>query len=84
MIDRGTLGTGLDSYVNNGGEVIGYSTIDTTFDPFGFPASVHPFVWKNGVMHDLGTLGGPDAGTIFGGAGCVNERQDLVAFGGSS
>jgi len=82
MIDLGTLGTGIESntvYVKNGGQVVGYSTVNTTFDPFGFPATVHPFIWKNGVMRDLGTLGGPDAGFIAGGTGCKNENEDLVA-----
>ena len=64
--DLGTLGTGVDSaglYVNNGGEVVGFSTVDTTIDPFAlgpFPSPTHAFIWQNGVMRDLGTLGGTD------------------------
>jgi probable HAF family extracellular repeat protein len=83
IIDLGTLGTGLWSaagYVNNGGEVVGISTIDTTFDPFAvfgpFRSPTHAFIWKNGVMRDLGTLGGPDS---FTAGGCNEERNALVA-----
>jgi len=79
MLDLGTLGTGVDSnaiYVTNGGEAIGFSTVDTVPDPFFFLGSVHPFIWKNGVMRDLGTLGGPDAGPANG---CDLQRGDLVA-----
>jgi len=81
MIDLGTLGTGIESaalYVKNGGEVVGFSAVDTTVDPFAFvglgpyPSPTHTFIWKEGVMQDLGTLGGPDS---FAGAGCNNERS---------
>ena len=80
IVDLGTLGTGVESaalYVKNGGEVIGFATVDTTVDPFAFvglgpyPSPTHTFIWKNGVMQDLGTLGGPDS---FASAGCNNQR----------
>ena len=79
-IDLGTLGTGLEStafYVNDGGEVVGFSTINTIPDPFSFlGGSIHPFIWKGGVMRDLGTLGtGTDA---FPGPSCANERNGQV------
>jgi probable HAF family extracellular repeat protein len=79
LVDLGTLGEGLSSValqVNNGGQVVGISTINTTPDPFSFAGgSIHPFLWQNGVMRDLGTLGGPDA---FAFPGCANERNNLV------
>ena len=82
IIDLGTLSTGIQSsgnYINNGGAVVGISTIDTTFDPFActgpFCSPTHAFIWKNGVMRDLGTLGGPDSFSYFG---CNNQRSDLV------
>jgi probable HAF family extracellular repeat protein len=80
MIDLGTLGAGLESatvYVANAGEAVGYSTVDTVPDPFLYlGASPHPFIWKNGAMRDLGTLGGPDAMPTNG---CNEQRGDLVA-----
>jgi probable HAF family extracellular repeat protein len=81
FVDLGTLGggQGLETdalYVNNAGAVVGFSTINTTPDPFSFlGASIHPFVWQNAIMHDLGTLGGPDAGVS---SNCNNPRSNLV------
>src|SRR5437763_2962929 len=80
IVDLGTLGTGLESaglYVNNAGEVVGFSTFDTTPDPSSFKgAAIHAFIWRNGMMQDLGTLGGPGA---FPSGGCDNQRVGLVA-----
>jgi probable HAF family extracellular repeat protein len=37
------------SYVNDGGQVVGSSTINTTPDPFSFlGAQTHAYIWKNG------------------------------------
>jgi probable HAF family extracellular repeat protein len=82
ITDLGTLGEGTLStatYVNDAGQVIGASTINTTPDPFSFAgAAIHPFIWQNGVMRDLGTLGGPDA---FPNNGCADPRHGLVTGG---
>src|SRR5437667_191282 len=79
IIDLGTLG-GNESggyYINNEGQVVGASAINTTCDHSSqFGATTHSFLWENGVMRDLGTLGGDDstpasindAGEIVGGA----------------
>jgi probable HAF family extracellular repeat protein len=78
ITDLGTLG-GLWSsgtYVTDGGAVVGISTINTIADPFSFlGGSIHPFIWKNGVMQDLGTLGGPDA---LPGPSCASESSQRV------
>jgi probable HAF family extracellular repeat protein len=81
IVDLGTLGAGLDSAgltINNAGEVVGMATVDTTIDPFPlgpWRSPTHAFIWRNGVMQDLGTLGGADS---FPTGGCNNERSDLV------
>jgi probable HAF family extracellular repeat protein len=86
IIDLGTLPAGIESaglYVKNSGEVVGFSTVDTKPDPFAsiglgpFPSATHAFIWKNGVIRDLGTLGGPDAFATAG--GCNLQRDGLVA-----
>jgi probable HAF family extracellular repeat protein len=85
MFDLGTLGTGIQSsanYINDAGEVVGVATVETTFDPFSFsglgpfPSPTHAFLWKNGVMRDLGTLGGPDS---FVTGPCDEQHADMVA-----
>src|SRR5215831_17646407 len=63
IIDLGTLGDGTESlgiYVNDAGQVIGFSTINTEPDPAGFFFSTHTFIWQNGHKLDIGTLGGDD------------------------
>jgi probable HAF family extracellular repeat protein len=59
LIDLRTLGgLGSDaSYVNNGGQVVGSSTINTIPAPTFLGAVTHAFIWQNGVMRDIGTLG---------------------------
>jgi probable HAF family extracellular repeat protein len=67
MQDLGTLGTGTDAYamaINEQGQVIGISYTNST--PNGVTTSCStgpiptqdPFLWENGQMIDLGTLGG--------------------------
>jgi probable HAF family extracellular repeat protein len=85
IIDLGTLPGGTESlgiYVNDAGQLIGFSTVDTTSDPvgfFGFPT--HTFIWQNGQKQDIGTLGGADA---FPGASCTNPPEGVVVGGSTT
>jgi probable HAF family extracellular repeat protein len=75
MRDLGTLG-GPDSgalWINNRAAVAGVSYTDATPNlTTGFPA-VDPFLWTNGTMRDLGTLGGTS-----GTANALNERGQVA------
>jgi len=77
IIDLGTLG-GNESFannVNNRGHVVGPAA-NAILDPysmFGWGTQTRAFLWKNGVMQDLGTLGGPDAAAFL-----VNSRGQVA------
>lgn len=84
MRDIGTLG-GNDSMavlINEMGAVCGFSSINTEInDTTGLP-TIHPFLWINGQMRDLGSLGGTLATTgsfIDGPWGRVMNDQAHVA-----
>jgi probable HAF family extracellular repeat protein len=78
--DLGTLG-GTDSVallINEQGQVVGQSyTADTNQPaPFcggGVPLNLHGFIWEDGVMTDIGTLGGSCAFTYS-----LNNRGQIV------
>jgi probable HAF family extracellular repeat protein len=75
MRDLGTLGGSHSQalFINDRGDVAGASYIDSTIqDATGVPTQ-HPFLWRNGQMIDLGTLGG----TLGYPAG-LNARSDVV------
>jgi probable HAF family extracellular repeat protein len=74
ITDLGTLGSGSNSipnWVTNSGDVLGFSETGQ-INGFGFPIH-HAFRWRNGVMMDLGTLGGD-----FSGASGANEEGQVV------
>jgi probable HAF family extracellular repeat protein len=84
IVDLGTLGSGTESlgiFVNDAGQVIGFSTINTEPDPLGFVGfPTHTFIWQNGQKLDIGTLGGNDT---FPGGSCSHPPEGMV-WGGST
>jgi probable HAF family extracellular repeat protein len=78
ITDLGTLGGNYSSAlsVNNRGQVVG-GAMNAILDPFDplFATQPRAFLWQDGAMQDLGTLGGSEATALF-----VNQRGQVAGF----
>jgi len=81
MRDIGTLG-GNDAaafYINDRGQIAGFSYTSTAANPVTGLPPIDPFLWDDGKMIDLGSLGGA-VGMFTGFGGGLNNRGQVIGM----
>jgi probable HAF family extracellular repeat protein len=76
-VDLGSLGpirSGFATAINEHKQIVGSSAAADNPD-FPFQTDLHAFLWENGVMKDLGTLGGRESN-----AQAINDRGQVVGI----
>jgi probable HAF family extracellular repeat protein len=80
LIDLGTLGgaNGGAEWINAAGDVVGAANLSTPCPGCGQPQVYHAFLWRNGVMTDLGHVPGDRCSWGYG----INAAGQVVGASG--